>query len=97
MTINAELSQPIEFDGVLFDYDKPAKESILETIEEAQILAMSDSESTGWRLADNTIRETSVSDLKEIVKIGALRRRAANDQYTAWTSTDMKVPFKIVL
>ncbi len=95
--IDTELAKPIEFDGVLFDYDKPAKRSILETIEEAQILAMNDSESTGWRLADNTTRNTSVADLKEIVKIGALRRRATNDQYTAWTETDMQAAFELTL
>ncbi len=93
--IDEELSKPISLNGDLFDYTQQAKASILETIEEAQILGVDDSESTGWRLKDNSIRETSVFDLKEIVKIGAVRRREVNNQYSQWTQADMSIPFKI--
>jgi hypothetical protein len=85
-------SAHIEFDGALFQYNESAKKAILETLEEARVLGADDSEHTGWRLLDNTVRKTSVSDLKEIVKIGALRRRTINDQYTTWSQTDMQIP-----
>jgi hypothetical protein len=93
--IDEELSKPVSLNGALFDYTQQAKASILETIEEAQILGVNDSESTGWRLQDNSIRETSVFDLKEIVKIGAVRRREVNHQYSLWTQGNMSIPFEI--
>lgn len=90
----------IEYDGVMFQYDSAAKVNMTDLITESELLKEAgllpdgDETSTQWILSDNTTRETSITDIKAIVKLGALRRLAVQNAYTAYTQTDMSVPFE---
>jgi hypothetical protein len=86
------LNAPIELDGALFRYAIDDKKSILDMLQEAILLAAPDTDSMDWRLVEG-VRNTSLGELKEIVKLGAIRRRTVETAYTVWCQTDMTNPF----
>lgn len=91
------LAAPIEFDGVLFQYDKSAKDEILQTISEAGLLGVADDKTAPWRLLDNSFRDTSLADLRQIVALGAARKEAVWMQFRAWSEGEKSTAFEVVL
>jgi len=87
------LAEPVEFDAALFRYASDDKLSIMDTLQEATLLGMPDTESMQWRLVKG-VRLTTLADLKEVVRLGALRRRDVETSYTVWKQTDMAIAFK---
>lgn len=86
------LAEPVEFETALFRYASDDKLSIMDTLQEAALLDMPDTESMQWRLVEG-IRLTTLADLKEVVRLGALRRRNVETSYTIWKQTDMATVF----
>lgn len=104
LTRNAALidasESPIEYDGVMFDIDGAARANIETVIEIAEENGLPDSTIEGWRLADNSWRDTTLGELKSIIQLRNERYRAKFQsvwsQFNAWDSGDKSEPFEIV-
>lgn len=69
--------QPIEYNGVFFDYDDKARDRI-----NAAIIALDGTEMTlSWTAADNSETTVSAEDLKNVVRAVAVRSNELHVKY----------------
>ena len=59
---------------------------IKSALTEASILGLEDSYTQSWRLSDNTWRNTTIAEAKEIVTLYVARKQKVWAQYETWTS-----------
>lgn len=63
---------------------------------EASILGLDDSYSQSWRLSDNTWRNTTIAEAKEIVTLYVARKQKVWVQYEVWTLGDKTSVFEYI-
>ena len=63
---------------------------------EASILGLDDSYSQSWRLSDNTWRNTTIAEAKEIVTLYVARKQKVWAQYEVWTLGDKTSIFEYI-
>lgn len=89
----------IIFQGVSYQSSERSKKDITDTLEGAAIKEMPDTANRPWRLSDNSYRNTSIQELREIlvlVKTDILNHKLAVwDAFTEWDKGDRSEPFAI--
>ena len=90
---DAAISSPIYVMGVVWDVDLSARDNINEAINSASRQPEKELVSRGWILADNSIRQTTANDLREVMNAYAARMDDIYVQYGAWLAGGMGSDF----
>lgn len=77
----------ILFDNVYFQVINDCAD-IKSSLQEASILGLEDSYSQLWRLADNTWRQTTIAEAKQIVALFVARKQKVWAAFAEWDSGD---------
>jgi len=81
--------------GVGWQIDEKARENIRVSIDYAVRNGL-EAETRGWILADNSIRVSTITDLRAVMDAYTLRMDSIFGQYATWASGDMIAPFVVV-
>jgi len=85
----------IEVFGVMWQVGTVDRDKIRSAIATADLLGENAPGSIGWILADNTVRETTLLDLKYVMLAHALRMDDVFKAYTIWRSGNKSHPFQM--
>lgn len=69
-------------------------EDIRKAIGDAETIGASEEDTTMFRLADNSWRETALSELRDVLKAHIARKQAVWNQMAVWDYGDKKEPFE---
>lgn len=84
----------IEMFGVMFQCSNDAK-GIRNVIDDAATISAQDSDSVMFRLSDNTWRETTLAEIKQVLVAFIVRKRDIWNQHGVWDTGDKSDPFVI--
>ena len=82
----------ILFDNVYFQVSNDCAD-IKSSLQEASILGLEDSYSQLWRLADNTWRQTTIAEAKQIVALFVARKQKVWAAFAEWDLGDKSSVF----
>ena len=82
----------ILFDNVYFQVINDCAD-IKSSLQEASVLGLEDSYSQLWRLADNTWRQTTIAEAKQIVALFVARKQKVWAAFAEWDSGDKSSVF----
>lgn len=68
---------------------------VRKVLQDAEITSALDTDSVMFRLADNSWRETTLADLKQVLSAHVARKRDVWAQFNAWDSGDKSAPFEV--
>ena len=88
-TVNANIA----VHGVEWQVGREDRDNIRNAIETAEHLKLPEEQTQKWILADNTQRETTTAELRQILTAYSLRMQKVYDQYMVWRDGDKKAPF----
>ncbi|WP_417880310.1 hypothetical protein [Vibrio sp.] len=66
---------------------------IRRVINDAETINAQETDTTQFRLADNSWRDTSLAELREVLRVFIARKRDIWDQFAQWDATDKLEPF----
>ena len=84
---NSAVDTDLLFDNVYFQVSNDCAD-IKSSLQEAAILGLEDSYSQLWRLADNTWRQTTIAEAKQIVVLFVERKQKVWASFAKWDSGD---------
>ena len=84
---NSAVDTDLLFDNVYFQVSNDCAD-IKSSLQEAAILGLEDSYSQLWRLADNTWRQTTIAEAKQIVALFVERKQKVWASFAKWDSGD---------
>ena len=87
----------IALDGAEFDIDAKARDNIAIALRKAERMGYPDSEVRDWRLSDNSWRETTLGELKQLLVSYDERFELVWYQFNVWDSGDKTEPFEVEL
>ncbi|MCG6233119.1 hypothetical protein [Vibrio furnissii] len=87
------VERDIDLHGVQWQVNKFGRDNMNEAISYAERNNLPDSTKRQWILSDNTIRETSIDELKAVLNAYAERLNAVFTKYSVWRETDKLLPF----
>lgn len=70
-------------------------EDIRKVIGDAETIDASEEDSTIFRIADNSWRETTLSELRDVLKAHIARKQDVWNQMAVWDSSDKQEPFEV--
>ena len=82
----------ILFDNVYFQVSNDCAD-IKSSLQEASVLGLEDSYSQLWRLADNTWRQTTIAEAKQIIALFVARKQKIWAAFAEWDSGDKSSVF----
>ena len=94
-TRDAAINSNIEVLGVLWDIDGKARDNINEAINSVNRQPEKEGDSRYWILADNSVRPTTASDLRQVMNAYTARLDGIYAQYGLWLSGDMSEDFTV--
>jgi len=83
----------IELSGAKYDATSAALENITRTIRIADSFGYAEDKATGWRLANNTTRQTTLAELREIVALHDDKYVSVWNQFNEWVAGDKSEAF----
>ena len=81
------INKDISFAGVFFQVPNDCTD-IKSALQEASLLGLEDSYTQSWRLSDNTWRDTTIAEAKQIVQLFVLRKQEVWKQFKEWSEGD---------
>ena len=84
---NSAVDTDLLFDNVYFQVYNDCAD-IKSSLQEAFVLGLEDSYSQLWRLADNTWRQTTIAEAKQIVALFVARKQKVWAAFAEWDSGD---------
>ena len=84
---NSAVDTDLLFDNVYFQVTDDCAD-IKSSLQEASVLGLEDSYSQLWRLADNTWRQTTIAEAKQIVALFVARKQKVWAAFAKWDSGD---------
>ena len=84
---NSAVDTDLLFDNVYFQVSNDCAD-IKSSLQEAAILSLEDSYSQLWRLADNTWRQTTIAEAKQIVALFVARKQKVWAAFAEWDLGD---------
>ncbi|WP_412497253.1 hypothetical protein [Vibrio fluvialis] len=85
----------IELNGATWQVDKTARDNINEQVNAAARNNLPLSTAKNWILADNTIRETTIGELCDVLDAYATRQNNVVSAYAIWRSSDLSTRFTV--
>ena len=84
---NSAVNADLLFDNVYFQVTDDCAD-IKSSLQEASVLGLEDSYSQLWRLADNTWRQTTIAEAKQIVALFVARKQKVWAAFAEWDLGD---------
>jgi len=97
ITRNAEVNANILLLNVEWQVGVLARTNIGDTINGAEYLGTAVDATVEWILADNSTRDTTVAELKQVFAAYCTRMMAVYQQFNAWRSGDQTAAFEYVI
>ncbi len=94
---DSSIESPIECNGSIFDIDTKSRDNIGVALRKADRNGYPDTEIRDWRLADNTWRETTLAELKQLLELYDVRFESVWYQFNIWDDGDKQEPFEVEL
>ena len=88
------ISSDIECKGALWQCLSDAKD-IRKVINDAETISSAETDTAMFRLADNTWRETSLAELREVLIAFVIRKRDIWQQFGVWDASDKLTAFEV--
>ena len=87
------INSDLLFDTVFFQVSDDC-DDIKSALQEASLLGLEDSYAQSWRLADNSWRDTTIAEAKQIVQLFVSRKQEVWKQFKEWSEGDKTSVFE---
>lgn len=89
------IESDIKVFGVMWQVDQKGRDNMRNAIETATRLNMPQGTTQGWILSDNSIRQTTATELEQVLSAYTFRMGQVFVQYAGWRAAGIQKPFFI--